>query len=151
VATESSTLDETNCRIVEELVADGRVSLAELGRRVNLSPAAVGERIARLEEAGVITGYHAHIDPRALGYTTRAIVRVRPVIGQLHNIPNIARQTPQVTECQRVTGEDCFLITLHLKQMDELEEILDRFTVYGQTTTSIVHSTPVPHRPLPLR
>jgi Lrp/AsnC family leucine-responsive transcriptional regulator len=110
----------------------------------------VGERLARLEEAGVITGYHAAIDPRALGFTVAAVVRVRPVIRQLHRIPEVAQGIPEVTECYRITGEDCFLLRLQLRSMDELEGILDRFAPFGQTTTSIVHSAPVPPRALPL-
>lgn len=117
---------------------------------MGLSPPAVGERLARLEQSGVITGYHAHVDPRALGFTVAAVVRVRPVVRRLQRIPEVAREIPEVTECYRITGEDCFLLKLHLRAMDDLEAILDRFTPYGQTTTSIVHSAPVPPRPLPL-
>ncbi|MBV9194197.1 MAG: Lrp/AsnC family transcriptional regulator [Solirubrobacterales bacterium] len=148
---ERAVLNDINRRILEEVQEDARVSLAELGRRINLSPAAVAERLARLEQAGVITGYRAEINPKAVGYAVTAVVRVRPGMGQLPKIPDIARQTPEVTECYRVTGEDCFLMTLHLRQIDELEAILDRFAPYGQTTTSIVHSAPVPPRALPLR
>lgn len=148
MAFEATLLDETNRRLLAELQADGRMKVTELGRRVGLSPPAVGERLARLEQAGVITGYHAHVDPRALGFTVTAVVRVRPVVRRLQQIPEVAREIPEVTECYRITGEDCFLITLHLRTMDDLEAILDRFTPYGQTTTSIVHSAPVPPRPL---
>jgi Lrp/AsnC family leucine-responsive transcriptional regulator len=149
-AYEAQPLDETNRRIVEELQADARLSMAELGRRVNLSAPAVADRVQRLERAGVITGYHAAVDPRAIGFPIAAVVRVRPASRQLHKIPEVARDVPEVVECYRITGEDCFFVKLHLRAMEDLEPILDRFVLYGQTTTSIVHSAPVGPRPLPL-
>lgn len=149
-AYEGSLLDEIDRRLLQELETDGRLTMAELGRRVNLSPPAVAERVQRLERTGVITGYRAMIDPKAIGYPIEVVVRVRPASGQLQRIPEVARETPEVVECSRITGEDCFILELHLRSMDDLEEILDRFVVYGQTTTSIVHSTPIANRPLPL-
>jgi Lrp/AsnC family transcriptional regulator, leucine-responsive regulatory protein len=143
-------LDEIDRKILVELQDDGRVTMAELGRRVNLSAPAVGERVQRLEETGVITGYSAQVDPRAIGYPIAAVVRIRPARRQLHKVPEVARATPEVVECHRVTGEDCYVARLHLRSMDDLEGILDRFAVVGQTTTSIVHSAPVARRPLPL-
>ena len=142
--------DEIDRRILVELQDDGRVTMAELGRRVNLSAPAVGERVQRLEESGVITGYSAVVDPRAIGYPIAAIVRIRPARRQLHKVPEVAQSTPQVVECHRVTGEDCYIARLHLRSMDDLEGILDRFAAVGQTTTSIEHSAPVAHLPLPL-
>jgi Lrp/AsnC family leucine-responsive transcriptional regulator len=150
-AYEGSLLDEIDRRLLEELRADGRLTMAELGRRISLSPPAVAERVQRLERTGVITGYQAVVDPKAIGYPIAAVVRVRPASRQLQKIPEIARATPEVVECYRITGEDCFFLKLHLHSMDDLEEILDRFVVYGQTTTSIIHSAPVANRPLPLR
>src|ERR1041385_5725214 len=131
-------MDDTNRRLLAELEADARVSVAELGRRVGLSAPAVAERVGRLERDGVITGYRADVDPRALGYTLAAVVRIRPFARQIHKIPEIAEQTPEIVECERITGEDCFLLRLHVRQMDDLEPVLDRFTPFGQTTTSIV-------------
>ncbi|MGH3036426.1 MAG: Lrp/AsnC family transcriptional regulator [Gaiellaceae bacterium] len=150
MAYEPQLLDATNLRILEELQADARLTMAELGRRVSLSPPAVAERVQRLERAGVITGYHAAVDPKAVGYPIAAVVRVRPASRQLHKIPEAARDVPEVVECYRITGEDCFFVKLHLRSMDDLEAILDRFVQFGQTTTSIVHSAPVAPRPLPL-
>jgi Lrp/AsnC family leucine-responsive transcriptional regulator len=147
---ESELLDATNRRLLQELQEDARLTVAELGRRVNLSPPAVAERLRRLEREGVVTAYRAEIDPRAVGFPIAAVVRIRPTARQLHRIPEIARETPEVLECYRITGEDCFLLRLQLRAMDDLEEILDRFTPFGQTTTSIVHSAPVPRRPVPL-
>lgn len=149
-AYEAKLLDEVNLRLIDELSRDGRVGLAELGRRIGMSAPAVAERVQRLEQAGVITGYRAELDFEALGYAVSAVVRIRPLPGQLQRIPDVARETPEVTECQRITGEDCYLLRLHLRSIGDLEDILDRFTPYGQTTTSIVHSTPVARRTPPL-
>jgi Lrp/AsnC family transcriptional regulator, leucine-responsive regulatory protein len=143
-------MDAVDRRIVEELQRDGRLTMAELGRRVNLSAPAVAERVQRLERAGVITGYHAAVDPKAIGYPLAAVVRVAPAARQLDKIREVARETPEVVECHRITGEDCFFLKLHLRSMDDLEEILDRFTPFGRTTTSLVHSSAVENRPLPL-
>jgi Lrp/AsnC family transcriptional regulator, leucine-responsive regulatory protein len=143
-------MDGTDSRLLRELQENARLSLAELGRRVNLSSPAVAERLQRLERAGVITGYRAEVDPQTVGYPIAAFVRIRPTTRQLHKIPELARDVPEVVECHRVTGEDCFVLKLHLRAMDDLEGILDRFIVLGQTTTSIIHSTPVAGRALPL-
>jgi len=142
--------DAIDRRILSELSRDGRMSLAELGRRVSLSPPAVAERVGRLERAGVITGYHAAIDPRALGYQLTAIVRVRPAARQLPRIPELAEQIPEISECVRITGEDCFFLKVHLRSIDELSPLLDRFLRYGSTTTSIVNGAPITGRPPPI-
>jgi Lrp/AsnC family transcriptional regulator, leucine-responsive regulatory protein len=149
-AYEAKLLDPVNLRILDELVSDGRIAMAELGRRVGLSAPAVAERVQRLERAGIIAGYRAELDPRALGFSVSAVVRIRPAPGQLQRIPEIARETPEVAECHRITGDDCYLLRLHLRSIDDLEDVLDRFTPYGLTTTSIIHSTPVPQRGPPL-
>src|SRR5213592_4706998 len=124
--------------------------MAELARRVGMSAPAVAERVQRLERAGVIAGFRMQLDPAALGMPVTALVRIRPGPGQLPKIAETARNTPQVVECFRITGEDCFLMKIHGPSIGQLEEVLDRFLVFGQTTTSIVVSTPVPPRPLPL-
>lgn len=142
--------DATDRKIIGTLVEDGRMSLAELGRRVNLSSPATAERVQRLESAGVITGYRAQIDPRAIGYNLTAIVRVKPAPGQLARIPELAREIPEVGECHRITGEDCFYLKIHLRTIDELSDVLDRFLAYGETTTSLINASPIPHRDPPL-
>lgn len=147
---EPQALDALNVALLEELQADARLSIAELGRRVNLSAPAVAERLQRLERAGVITGYRAVVDPKALGYPIAAFVRIRPTTRRLQQIPQLAREIPEIVECHRVTGEDCYVLKLHLRSMDDLEDILDRLIVLGQTTTSIIHSSPLDGRPLPL-
>jgi Lrp/AsnC family leucine-responsive transcriptional regulator len=149
-AYEANLLDEINLRLLAELQANGRIGMAELGRRVGMSAPAVAERVQRLERAGVITGYRAELDPAALGFPVSAVVRVRPSPGMLQKVREVALETPEVGECYRITGEDCYLMRLHLRSIDELEDILDRFTPWGQTTTSLVQSAPVPRRGPPL-
>jgi Lrp/AsnC family leucine-responsive transcriptional regulator len=136
-------LDETNSRLLEELQRDARLSLAELGRRVGLTAPAVAERLSRLEREGVIRGYHADIDPLAVGYALTAIIRIRPAPRELPKVAELAQDTPEVSECHRITGDDCYLITAHVRSVSHLEEVIDRFALYGQTTTSIVQSSPV--------
>lgn len=143
-------LDARNLRLLAELQENPRLSMSELARRVGMSAPAVTERVQRLEAAGVILGYRMDIDPAALGMPVTALVRIRPGPGQLPKVAQAARETAQVVECHRITGEDCFLLTMHAPSIGELEEVLDRFLLFGQTTTSIVVSTPVPARPLPL-
>jgi Lrp/AsnC family leucine-responsive transcriptional regulator len=142
-------LDDIDRRIIAELCDSARLRIAELGRRVGLSPPAVADRLRRLEDTGTIS-FRAEVNPRALGYSICAIVRVSPHGGGLRLIPDIAREVPEITECYRITGEDCYFIKLYLRSIDDLEPILDRFTPHGRTTTSIVHSAPVPMRPLPV-
>ena len=142
--------DDTDRRLLAELQLDGRLSLAELGRRVGLSSPAVAERLQRLEREGVITGYRVQLDPRALGFALSAVVRVRPAPRQLHKVAELARATAEVVECRRITGEDCYTMTAHVRSVEHLEEVIDRFAAYGLTTTSIVQSSPVPLRGLAL-
>ena len=139
-------LDSVNRQLIAALQLDARLSLAELGRRVGLTAPAVAERLARLEEAGVIRGYHADVDPRALGLELSVVLRIRPAARMIAKVAELACATPEVTECHRVTGEDCFVMRLHVRDVLHLEELIDRFVLYGQTTTSIVQSSPVPGR-----
>jgi Lrp/AsnC family leucine-responsive transcriptional regulator len=143
-------LDATNISLLRELEADARLSLAELGRRVGLSSPAVADRLERLEEAGVIRGYRAELDPRALGYELAVVLRIRPAPRELKKVAELAQRTPEVVECHRITGDDCYLMKAHVRDVDHMEEVIDRFAIYGQTTTSIVQSSPVPRRSLPL-
>src|ERR1700728_728941 len=142
-------MDAVDRRIVAELQAAPRLRIAELARRVGLSSPAVADRLRRLEDRGGLS-YRAEVDPRAAGYALFAIIRISPSGGGLRLIPGIAREVPNVTECYRITGEDCFFVKMWLGSIDDLEPILDLFTPHGRTTTSIIHSTPVPTRPLPV-
>ena len=142
----TAALDATNLRMLAELQEDARLSLAELGRRVGLSSPAVADRLARLEEDGVIRGYHAEIDPRAVGYALSVVIRIRPAPRELRKVADVARETPEIVRCDRVTGEDCYVMRAHVRDVEHLEEVIDRFTVFGQTTTSVMQTSPVPAR-----
>jgi Lrp/AsnC family transcriptional regulator, leucine-responsive regulatory protein len=141
-----SLLDEVNVRILAALADDPRLNAAELGRRVGMSAPAVRERVTRLEESGVIRGYRLDVDPAMLGLPVAAWVRIRPGPGQLPKIAQLAERTPQVSECHRVSGDDCFLLKVHVASIEALEAVLDRFLVHGQTTSSFIVSTPVAPR-----
>jgi Lrp/AsnC family leucine-responsive transcriptional regulator len=141
--------DSTDLRLLEELQADARLSNAELGRRVGLSAPAVADRLARLEEAGAIAGYRTEIDPGVLGYALSVVLRIRPAPRELKKVAELAQRTPEVVECHRITGDDCYLMRAWVRDVEHLEEVIDLFAPYGQTTTSIVQSSPVPPRGLP--
>jgi Lrp/AsnC family leucine-responsive transcriptional regulator len=117
---------------------------------VGLSPPAVAERLQRLEADRVIRSYQADIDPRALGLSLTAVIRIKPAPGQLANVAGLARATPEVVECHRVTGDDCYFMKAHVRDVTHLEQVIDHFVVLGQTTTSIVQSSPVPRRGIAL-
>ncbi len=146
----SKEIDSLNIRILKELQHDPRLTMSELGRRIGMSSPAVTERVRRLEEARVIRGYSLDLDPVALGLPIAAYVRIRPNSGQLPRIAELAQQIPEVVECHRVTGEDCFVLKVHIPSIDQLDRLLDSFLLYGSTTTTIIQSTPVPLRPPPL-
>jgi Lrp/AsnC family leucine-responsive transcriptional regulator len=139
-------LDEIDRRLLTALSADPRLSKSALARRVGSSTPTVSSRVARLERLGVIRGYRLDIDPAALGLAVMAWVRVRPGPGQLPKVVELARRTPEVAECHRVTGEDCFVLRVYAPNLPDLEQILDRFLMYGQTTSAITVSSPVPLR-----
>jgi Lrp/AsnC family transcriptional regulator, leucine-responsive regulatory protein len=150
IPNDSLLAEPINAALVMLLSRDPRTSISELARQVGMSAPAVRERIQRLEEARVIRGYRLDIDPKALGLPLAAIVRIRPMPGQLQKIAMLAAETPNVTECHRVTGEDCFVMKIHFDAIESLDRILDAFLAYGQTTTSIIQSSPVPPRSLPV-
>ena len=143
-------LDVRNVELLRLLCADPRMAVSALARKVGMSAPATRERIRRLEGAQLIKGYRLDLDPRALGFPVAAFVRIRPMPGKLPKISELAQRMPQVTECHRVTGEDCFILKIHFESLDGLDRILDQFLAFGQTTTSLVQSTPVPPRGLPL-
>ena len=143
-------LDAISRQLLTELQADPRASMSALARRVGMSAPAVAERVQRMQRDKIIVGFRLEVDPAALGLPVAAYVRVRPTAGQLPRIAALAAELPQVTECHRITGEDCFLIKIHARAIEDLEQTLDRFLVHGQTISSIVVSSPVPPRALPV-
>jgi Lrp/AsnC family leucine-responsive transcriptional regulator len=143
-------IDKVNRDLLGELQLDARLTVAELSRRVGLSSPAVAERLARLQDGGVITGYRTDLDPRALGYSLSVVLRIRPAPRELGKVAELARETPEVTECHRITGDDCYFMKLHVRDVEHLEEVIDRFAPFGSTTTSIIQSSPVPRRGIAL-
>lgn len=142
--------EKRNADLLRFLRSDPRISVSALARRMGMSPPAVRERLQRLQEAGVITGYRVEIDPAALGYPIALVMRVRPMPGKLSRVVELAESLPQVVECHRITGEDCFFIKAYIEALDQLDRLQDRFSTCGQTTTSLIQSSPVPSRSLPL-
>jgi Lrp/AsnC family transcriptional regulator, leucine-responsive regulatory protein len=147
---ENGEIDAVDARILAALVDDARASVADLARLVGLSAPTVSERIRRLEEAGVIEGYTLTISPKALGLPIAAWVRIRPTPGQLQRVTEILRELPEIVECDRITGEDCFIARAHVSSVDALEKLIDRVIPYATTNTSIIQSSPVKRRLPPI-
>ncbi|WOS41275.1 Lrp/AsnC family transcriptional regulator [Xanthomonas rydalmerensis] len=139
--------DALDYAILEALQCDGRIALAALGRRIGLSQPAMSERVRRLEEQGVITGYTARVDPRALGLATSAIVRLRTTHAQIGACLELFAQMPQVLDVHRVTGEDCFVLRVLVPAPAQLEPVIDALARFGAVTTSVVLRSETP-RPI---
>ena len=147
---ENGAIDAVDIRILDALVKDARISVADLARAVGLSPPSVAERIRRLEEAGVIEGYTLAINPKALGLPIAAWLRIRPIPGQLQKVAELLRALPQVVECDRITGEDCFIARAYVRSVEELELLIDQVIPYAMTNTSIIQSSPIKRRLPPI-
>jgi Lrp/AsnC family transcriptional regulator, leucine-responsive regulatory protein len=139
-------LDEVGWRLLEALQEDARLSYAELGRRVGLSLPAVAERVRRLEEAGIITGYRAEVNAQKIGVTILALVRINVRGEQYPAFTALARSLPEVLECHHLSGGDSFMLRVAAASIPHLEQLITRLSSYGQTTTTIILSSPVPRR-----
>ncbi|AUV01335.1 Lrp/AsnC family transcriptional regulator [Phytobacter ursingii] len=139
-------IDEIDRLILACLVEDARMSLKVLSGRVGLSSPSTAERLKRLEEKGVLEGYAARVNLMALGYTLQALVRVRPLPGLLQKVDNFIQAMPECIESDKVTGEDCFVIRLVVRTIEQLDTLLDGLAEYAQCNTSIVKSSPVKRR-----
>ncbi|MGB3443337.1 MAG: Lrp/AsnC family transcriptional regulator [Actinophytocola sp.] len=142
----TETLDATDWAILAELQQDGRVALAELGRRVNLSASATTERVKRMESAGVITGYRATVDLDRLGFGVLALVRLKYPGNQHQPLHRLLAERTEILECLRTTGEDCYTLKLAATSMVHLEQVVNELTAFGSTTTNIVYSETMPYR-----
>ena len=147
---ENGEIDRTDTKLLDALVGDARISIAELARLVGLSPPSVSERIKRLEEARVIEGYTVKINPKALGLPLAAWLRIRPIPGQLRMVTEILQGLLNIVECDRITGEDCFIARAHIRSVEDLERLIDKINLYAMTNTSIVQSSPVERRLPPI-
>ncbi|MGL4636901.1 MAG: Lrp/AsnC family transcriptional regulator [Beijerinckiaceae bacterium] len=143
-------LDEIDRQILAIVSANARISLKELADQVGLSSPSASERLRKLEERGVVRAFTVDIDPQAVGYTLQAIVRIRPLPGKLHIVEKLIDSIPEFSECDKVTGDDCFIARLHLRSIEHLDAILDKITDKAETHTAIVKSQPVKRRLPPL-
>jgi Lrp/AsnC family leucine-responsive transcriptional regulator len=143
-------LDELDRKLLDILVKDSRTSLKDLAQQVGLSSPSVSERLRRLEERGVIRAFTVEIDPEALGFPLQAIVRVRPLPGKLHIVQQLIQEIPEFGECDKVTGDDCFVARLYVRSMVELDKLLDRIADKAETSTAIIKAQPIRRRPPPL-
>jgi len=143
-------LDDLDRKLLDILVKDSRTSLKELAQQVGLSSPSVSERLRRLEERGVIRAFTVEIDPEALGFPLQAIVRVRPLPGKLHIVQQLIEEIPEFGECDKVTGDDCFVARLYVRSMGELDKLLDRIADKAETSTAIIKAQPIRRRPPPL-
>jgi Lrp/AsnC family transcriptional regulator, leucine-responsive regulatory protein len=141
-------IDELDWRILEELQADGRVSYTELGRRVSLTAPAIAERVRRLEESGVIRGFHADVDAARVGFPITAFVRWTSSGPDCSHLGEVAKEIPEIVECNRVTGDESYVLKILARSVGHLETLIDGLMPYGSTVTSVVLSSPVVHRPI---
>ncbi len=143
-------MDALDRTIISLLELNARASLKEMSKATGLSSPSVSERVKRLEERGIVRAFTVDIDPKALGYALQAIVRVRPLPGMLHIVERLIQDTPEFIECDKVTGDDCFIARLCFRSMEQLDAILDRISEKAETNTAIVKATPVKRRLPPL-
>ncbi|GAA0348998.1 Lrp/AsnC family transcriptional regulator [Streptomyces blastmyceticus] len=139
-------LDDTDWAIIGQLQREARISLSELGRRVNLSPSATTERVRNLESLGVITGYHAVVDPAKVGYPVLAVVRLKYPGNRHQPLHRLLADRREILECLRTTGDDCYTLKVAAISMEHLETLVDELAGFGSTTTSVVYSQTLPHR-----
>jgi Lrp/AsnC family leucine-responsive transcriptional regulator len=144
---DTAVLDKTGWHILEELQQNGRMSFAELGRRVGLTLPAVAERVRKMEDAGIITGFRAEVNPAKIGLPIAAFIRISVVGDVFSRIAKAVRDMPEVLECHRGTGADSFTLKVVVESVQHLESLIDKLTPFGTTSTSIVLSTLVRNRP----
>ncbi|WP_059014074.1 Lrp/AsnC family transcriptional regulator [Mycobacterium sp. M26] len=141
-------LDRTDELILDTLQSDGRISTADLARTVALSPSSAADRVRRLVDAGIITGYTATVDAEALGYSITAFVRLAFPSGNYKPVHDLLAVLPEVIEAHHVTGNDCFIMKVLARSMTDLERITGKLATLGSITTSVVYSSPLPGRPI---
>ena len=135
---------------ISALMKDSGRSLKALANLSGLSSPSVAERLRRLEERGVLRAYTVEVDPKCFGYQLQAIVRIRPLPGQLQEVERQIQAIAEFTECDKVTGDDCFIARLHVRSMEQLDTLLDKLNVLAEPNTAIVKKTPVKRRLPPM-
>lgn len=148
--TGTSTLDETDARILAALDSDARLSMSELARLVGMSAPSVSERVRRLENSGIIRSFTVDVDPRAIGYQIRAMVRIRPLPGKLHLVERIIQERPEFIECDKITGDDPFLARLVVHSIEQMDDVLETLSEHAVTSTAVIKGTSVKRRLPPL-
>jgi len=136
-------LDKKDRLILEALQADARQSLAALGKRIGLSQPAMSERVRKLEDAGVIEGYGARVNLRAVGLGLQAIIHIETTHAYIQKYVRLFESMPEVLSADRVTGEHCFIVRCAIADPGDLERVVDALAVHGAVTTSLVLSSPV--------
>jgi Lrp/AsnC family leucine-responsive transcriptional regulator len=139
-------LDDVDWAIIDQLQQEARISLSELGRRVNLSPSATTERVRQLEAAGVVTGYHAVLDLTKAGYPVLAVVRLKYPGNHHEPLRRLLAERREILECLRTTGDDCYALKVAATSMEHLETLVGELADFGSTTTSVVYSQTMPYR-----
>jgi len=142
-------MDHTDQELLRLLSVDARMSLKSLSDEVGMSSPAVAERLQKLQENDVIRAFTLDLNAEAMGYPMVAIVRIRPLPGKLPAVERLLQEIPEVAECDRVTGDDCFVARVYLRSIQHLDEVLNRIIDKAQTSTSIVKSQVVKRRPAP--
>jgi Lrp/AsnC family transcriptional regulator, leucine-responsive regulatory protein len=147
---QNQSLDAVDEKLINALAQNARIAMSDLARLVGLSPPSAAERVRKLEASGIIQGFTAQLDAKALGYPLQAIVRIRPLPGQLHRVEHMIQSEPRFLECDKVTGDDCFIARLCLRSIEELDALLDGLHARAETNTAIVKSSPVARRSPPV-
>lgn len=144
------TLDDADKLIIDLLLHDSRISLRTIGAQVGLTAPTVRDRILRLEDVGIIEAFSIRLNARSLGFSLEAILRVEPIPGKLRAVEKALQDMPEIVDCSVVTGEDCFVARLLLREVGELDRLLGPLHDIARTKTSIVHRQPVPPRRPPI-
>jgi Lrp/AsnC family leucine-responsive transcriptional regulator len=139
-------MDSVDKQILAILCGNARISMKDLAGEIGLSAPAAAERVRRLEERGVIRAFTVELDPAAMGYSLQAIVRIRPMPGKLHLVQELITQIPEFVECDKVTGDDCYIARLFVRSIEALDQVLDRIADKAETSTAIVKSQPIRRR-----
>lgn len=142
--------DPVDRALIDALSANARRSMRDLAKLVGMSAPSVADRVRRLEDLGLLRGYTVELDLKVMGYPLQALVRVKPLPGQLHLVERMIQEMPECVECDKVTGEDCYILRLCLRSIEQLDPVLDALHDKAETNTSIVKSSPVPRRAPPL-
>ena len=143
-------IDAIDRRILAALAGDGRMSIKELAARIGLSAPSTSERLKRLEDDGVIQRFTLEVDPKALGYQLQAIIRIKPLPGRLASVEKALIEMDEIIECDKVTGDDCFVVRVHLRSIEDLDRLVDRLAQQAEINTSLVKAVRVPRRLPPL-